>query len=233
MSFLAAFERPTRSVSVAVLLLVALRPWVVANADVPARRRTPEARLSARIGWPFDPTLNPVTAIGATFRYDRGINGYQVPLRFELADVRAVGHAIRSAVLNLDVRLRVLPDQVQGTEGIWVDGILSGTTWPRFRVPTMILEDISQRNVTFLDAVNGCCIERRGRLRFSLDELLQGSSRTTESALADRRLDVVIADDVEVYDASLEVCRGGASANAPACVTIVARAVAPDEGVSW
>lgn len=147
--------------------------------------------------------------------------------------MRAVGHAIRSAVLNLDVRLRVLPDQVQGTEGIWVDGILSGTTWPRFRVPTMILEDISQRNVTFLDAVNGCCIERRGRLRFSLDELLQGSSRTTESALADRRLDVVIADDVEVYDASLEVCRGGASANAPACVTIVARAVAPDEGVSW
>lgn len=63
------------------------------------------------------------------------------------------------------------------------------------------------RNVAFTEAVTRCSREQRGHLSLPLGVLLEGSGRAIESVLADGRLDLDIADDVEVYRAELVLCR--------------------------
>lgn len=182
-----------------------------------------------RTGLPFDPVQNPIATIGEHFTYPFGVGGYQVPVRFDLPaqDPTAADEPLVSATLELDVHLRVIPGQLQGTEGIWIDGVLTGTTFSDFRVPSLIREDLSGQNVAFTDAVTRCCREQLGHVSLPLAALLAGSGRTVESVLADRRLDVDIADDVEVYGAGLSVCRRAPSrASAPRCVTVGARSLA-------
>lgn len=85
--------------------------------------------------------------------------------------------------------------------------MLSGTTWPPYRVPALISRDLSGQNVAFTDAITRCCREQLGHVSLPIAALLEGSGRSVESVLADRRLDVDIADDVEVYGAGLVLCR--------------------------
>lgn len=200
----------------------------------PERARTTPSPPSTtpRAGLPFDPVQNPTATIGERFAYPFGLGGYQVPMRFDVPaqDPTAVGGPLVSATLELDLHLRVVPGQVQGTEGIWIDGVLSGTTWPAYRVPALISRDLSEQNVAFTEAVTRCCREQLGRVSLPLAALLEGSGRTVESVLADRRLDVDIADDVEVYGAGLALCRRAATpGGALRCVTVGARSLATEQ----
>ncbi|MEZ4410054.1 MAG: hypothetical protein R3A52_26800 [Polyangiales bacterium] len=190
----------TRVVALAPLVTVAASAWAIAD---PAPRAP---RLPAPRGWPFDPAQVPVARVGPRFDYSDNTSGYQVGMRFDLShDLVSEGRLV-SAALELTARVRVVPDQVQGTEGIWVAGVLSGTTWPLFRVPGMSPEDLSYRNVAFTRAVFACCRERVGEVSLPLADLLRGARLTPEAALANDVLDVVIADDVEVLRATLRVC---------------------------
>lgn len=180
---------------------------------------------------PFDPAQSPVASIGEHFTYPAGVSGYQVPMRFDLPaqDPTAADAPLLSATLELDLHLRVVPGQMQGTEGIWIDGVLTGTSPFGYRVPALIREDVSGQNVAFADAVTRCCRERLGHVSIPLADLLAGSDHTVEAVLADRRLDVDIADDVEVYGAGLSVCRCATTpAGAPRCVTVGARSLAEE-----
>lgn len=211
------------------------RPLDVAEPRPRPERRRPPATVppsppspGPAAGLPFDPIENPPASVGQHFAYPVGLGGYQVPMRFVLParHPSTADEPLLSATLELDVRLRVIPDQVQGTEGIWIDGVLSGTTWPPYRVPAMISRDLSGQNVVFTDAVTRCCREQLGRVSLPVAALLEGSGRTVESALADGRLDVDIADDVEVYGARLVVCRrASARGQAPLCTTVGSRSL--------
>ena len=195
----------------------------------PPRVVPPSPAPASPAGLPFDSVENPPATIGERFAYPLGLSGYQLPMRFDLpaADPTTAPGPLVSATLELDVELRIIPDQVQGTEGIWIDGVLSGTTWPPFRVPAFISRDLSGRNVAFTEAVTRCCRERRGHLSLPLGVLLDGSDRAVESVLADGRLDVDIADDVEVYRAELVICRRAqGQRGAPQCTAVSARPLA-------
>lgn len=231
----------TRVVAVAagLALFGVGRSFAAPLADAPPRPppvRPPPPRVvppspapASPAGLPFDPVENPPATLGERFTYPHGLSGYQVPMRFDLpsADPTTASGQLVSAILELDVELRIIPDQVQGTEGIWIDGVLSGTTWPPFRVPAFISRDLSGRNVAFTEAVTRCCREQRGHLSLPLGVLLEGSGRTVESVLADGRLDVDIADDVEVYRAELVLCRRAQGrGEAPQCTAVSARPLA-------
>ncbi len=199
------------------------------HAAPPCVVERPIRPASPRAGLPFDPAQNPTAMIGERFTYPSGVGGYQVPMRFDLPahDPTTLEGPPISATLELDLHLRVVPGQLQGTEGIWIDGVLSGTTWSAYRVPAQIRTDISGQNVAFADAVTRCCRERYGHVSLPLAALLEGSGQTVESVLADRVLDVDIADDVEVYGAGLSVCRSATTlVGAPHCVTVGARSLA-------
>ncbi|MDB4928933.1 MAG: hypothetical protein JWM10_1417 [Myxococcaceae bacterium] len=193
----------TRLVALGPLLVVAASAWLGArSAAAPVSVPVVREHRRAGAGLPFDPRQNRVAALGP-LDYTAGADGFQVPIEFTF---RAPGREGIEATLILDVRARSIPGQTPMTEGIWVDGVLSGTTWPGFRVPDVTTEDVSGRNDAFTRAVFACCTETSGQVTLSLADLLRGSMVTPASVLADGVLQVVVADDVEVYGAGLSLC---------------------------
>lgn len=199
--------------SLAATRVVALAPLAAAAAGLlteasPDESPARDAPAPSASGWPFDVRRNRVAAIGQRFDYADGADGYQVG--FEFSGVPPIAGRVwdvDQALLDLRVRARVIVGQTPRTEGIWVDGVLSGTTAPIFRVASLVDEDVSDRNTAFTDALFACCREREGDLMVRLYQVLQGSTVTPRAALADGRLDVVIADDVEVRSARLHLCQ--------------------------
>lgn len=199
--------------SLAATRVVALAPLAAAAAGLvtgaaPDESPARDAPAPSASAWPFDVRHNRVAAIGQRFDYAGGADGYQVG--FEFSGVPAIAGRVwdvDQALLDLRVRARVIVGQTPRTEGIWVDGVLSGTTAPIFRVASPATQDVSDRNTAFTDALFACCREREGDLMVRLYQVLQGSTVTPRAALADGRLDVVIADDVEVRSARLHLCQ--------------------------
>jgi hypothetical protein len=160
--------------------------------------------VSARSSMPFLEAFNPVRRIGDVFEYEEH-PGYQVPLTFRFAEPLG---PIASASLQIEARVRTRRDQLQGTEAIWIDGVLSGRPYPHF-VNWQRVTFADPSNTTFVDELDDCCRRRSGTARYTLDELIAGSGWSLSDLFDDGELEVVISDDTEILSAELTVCEVG------------------------
>ncbi len=91
------------------------------------------------------------------------------------------------------------------TEGLWIDGILSGTA-PHPPAHRGVIQDISPFNRAFPARLAECCETSSGTLTMSLADALAGSDLAVAELADNSAIAVVISDDFRVEAAKLSWC---------------------------